>query len=77
MVLSLWLLPMATNYDWLGGVRYNGSDCNGDGRSRPTVPSVHAHSHCHRLAWSCVIGRIEGQNCRFLKLIAIVTLSMS
>ena len=45
MVLSLWLLPMATNYDWLGGVRYNGSDCNGDGRSRPTVPSVQAHLH--------------------------------
>ena len=49
MVLSLWLLPMATNYDWLGGVRYNGSDCNGDGRSRPTVPSVQALLHRYRL----------------------------
>ena len=44
-------LPMATNYDWLGGVRYNGSCCNGDGRSRPTVPSIHVHLHCYRLAW--------------------------
>ena len=44
-------LPMATNYDWLGGVRYNGSCCNGDGRSRPTVPSNHVHLHCYRLAW--------------------------
>ena len=29
------------------------------------------------LPGSCVIGRVEGQNTRFLKLIAIVTLSMS
>ena len=51
MVPSIRLLPMATNYDWLGGARYNGPCCNGDGRSRPTVPSNHVHLHCYRLAW--------------------------
>ena len=42
---------MATNYDRLGCVHYNGSGCNKDGRSRPTVPSIHAHVHCYRLVW--------------------------
>ena len=51
LVPSMWLLQMATNYDWLGCVHCNGSDCNRDGRSRPTVPSIHAHVHCYRLAW--------------------------
>ena len=45
MVPSMCLLPMATNYQWLGGVHYNGSCCIGDGRSQPTVPSVQAHLH--------------------------------
>ena len=78
MVPSMWLLPMATNYQWLGGVHYNGSCCDGDGRSWPTVPSIHVHLHCYCLAWVlCHTGHVEGQNCRFLKLIAIVTLSLS
>ena len=69
---------MATNYDWHGGVRYNGSCCDGDGRSWPTVPSIHVQLDCYRVAWVlCAIGRVEGQNYRFLKLIAIVTLSLS
>ena len=61
-------LPMATNYDWLGDVRYNGSCCNGDGRSWPMVPSNHVHLHCYRrLPGSCAIGRVEGQNYRFFE----------
>ena len=78
MVPSTWLLPMATDYDWFGDAHCNGSGCNENGRSRPTVQSVHAHLYCHRLAWVlCHRSRIEGQNYRFLKLIAIVTVSLS
>ena len=43
MVPSMWLLPMATDYDWLGVAHCNGLGSNDDGRSRPTVPSVHMH----------------------------------
>ena len=50
MVLSMWLLPMATDYDRLGVAHCNGRDSNGDGRSRPTVPSVHMHLQSGR-AW--------------------------
>ena len=44
-------LPMATNYDWLGDVHWISSGCNGDGRSWPAVPFVHAQFHCYRYAW--------------------------
>ena len=73
-------LPMATatNYDWLGAVCVT-----------MALVAMEAAAHGRRcrpimyictvtvLPGSCAIGRVEGQNYRILKLIAIVTLSLS
>jgi hypothetical protein len=49
MVPSMWFLPLATIYVWLGGARYNGYGCYGGGRFWLTVQSVRAHLDGSRL----------------------------